>query len=385
MAALSQQPEAEMSLNEVQALRDFATVIDEAGNFAKLFIVKNSDTEILFKRAMEVRIKILGMINGDTERDKHDALHSMSQLAIVYYAQCRWSEAEKLGLEVVEKSQSELGLKHLCTLQFMASLGKIYLIQHRLDKAEEIHLQVCRALITTGAPYSRRLSALSSLAQVYSSQGRMKKALIIQIRIVSELEMTGLDPHTAVRYKGDLAATLHKIGRVKEAIEMDMQNIEESERICGAQHDDTLWRRYQLYLSLLLAGQPEKALENLMQLLPAVIQGHGQDFPLTLIVMTAIARAWISLGRFDEAERMASEALELFRTGSSLEGVLSFKYMELVVCNLHIHDRNTKAKEVLLPVIAKRLRLLGVEHEETVRSVVILASIQSSLAKQSGR
>lgn len=113
---------------------------------------------------------------------------------------------------------------------------------------------------------------------------------------------------STMNYLDGLAKTLQQLGRFEEAIEVQMQKIEELESEKGAQRHATFSARLDLYRTFLDQGQKEKALENLMDLLPAVMKAHDQ---LCLQVMGNITTTFVQLHRFDEAEKMFSQQSEL--------------------------------------------------------------------------
>ncbi len=55
--------------------------------------------------------------------DHPDTLTSMAKLASTFWNQGRWSEAEKLNVQVMETSKTKLGADHPDTLTSMANLA----------------------------------------------------------------------------------------------------------------------------------------------------------------------------------------------------------------------------------------------------------------------
>ncbi|KAK3619212.1 hypothetical protein LTR56_024172 [Elasticomyces elasticus] len=66
----------------------------------------------------------------------------MSNLALTYWSQGRWQEAEKLAVEVVETRKQVLGEEDLDTLTSIGNLSLTHWNQGRWQKAEELQVQV---------------------------------------------------------------------------------------------------------------------------------------------------------------------------------------------------------------------------------------------------
>ncbi|KAF4631143.1 hypothetical protein G7Y89_g6995 [Cudoniella acicularis] len=72
---------------------------------------------------------------------KHpDTLTSIANLALTYWNQGRWKEAEELNLQVIETRKRVLGQEHPDTLATIANLASTYRNQGRLKEAEELDL-----------------------------------------------------------------------------------------------------------------------------------------------------------------------------------------------------------------------------------------------------
>ena len=379
-AALMQRPQTGALSNEAQALSDFATVMHNAGSYAKFITLNTFDAESLLKTAMEVRFKILDMKGMDTKKNKIDAMSSMGRLAMTYCDQGQWSEAEKLGSGVVAKSQSEFGLKHRFTLHHMNSLAHIYENQGRLDEAEKIFLEILRTMDEVSKPMVREsMHTQNYLAIVYTKQGKLEEALTIQARLakLSEEELGSAHDDT-LHYMNRMAETLQELGRLKEAINMQTQITQIHERIHGARHPATLSNRFFLDSHLLFQGEIEKAIKQLKHLLPLVIEVHGQDYALTIQIMVMIAVAWRILSRFDEAEKLLSQALDICKRGET-DQETTLIAMQILVQNLHLQGRNTKAEEFALQLLERQTKAFGLDHPDTKETMNLLASIQKDL------
>ena len=247
-AALSQKDEAEVRPNGAQALRDFATVMHSAGRYARFSTFYMYDVKNLFKTAMEVRIKILGMKNMDTLINKIDTMSSMEELAKTYSMQGQSEKAKELGLDVIKWSESEFGLKHMNTLHHMECLADIYQEEDDLYQAQRILLQVIEAMREMDAPFDRTLPLLSLVAMLRRAQGNLELAFTLQeLAVKNAEEVFGPADHHTLDHMDRMAEILQDLGRLDEAVDMQTQVVEETERISGTQHYGAFMARYRLY------------------------------------------------------------------------------------------------------------------------------------------
>jgi tetratricopeptide (TPR) repeat protein len=65
----------------------------------------------------------------------------MANLAVTYYEQKRWEEAEKLELQVVEARKRVLGPEHPDTLTSMHNLAYTYMGQGRRREAKQLEAE----------------------------------------------------------------------------------------------------------------------------------------------------------------------------------------------------------------------------------------------------
>jgi tetratricopeptide repeat protein len=94
-----------------------------------------TEAETLGMQVMETRMRVLGPKHPDT-------LSSMQNLARIYLSQGQWSGAEKLFVQVMQTGKTVLGPEHPDTLTSMANLASTYLRQGRWTEAEKLETQL---------------------------------------------------------------------------------------------------------------------------------------------------------------------------------------------------------------------------------------------------
>jgi len=105
-------------LKDESSIVEWATVLYRAAWFAET-IGNIADAEMLARKAMKARKKVLGQEHEDT-------LRSVAMVGLAYKLEGRWDDAEKLEVEVMETSKTKLGADHPSTLTSMANLASTY-------------------------------------------------------------------------------------------------------------------------------------------------------------------------------------------------------------------------------------------------------------------
>ncbi len=111
--------------------------------------------------------------------DHPDTLTSMANLALTYWSQGRWAEAEKLEVEVMETRKTKLGADHPDTLMSMANLAARYSYQGLQDEGKKLKVQVMETRKKLGVYHPSTLSSMANLAFTWRSQGRHADALTL--------------------------------------------------------------------------------------------------------------------------------------------------------------------------------------------------------------
>ena len=127
---------------------------------------------------METRKTVLGPEHPDT-------LTSMDNLASTYRNQGRWTEAEKLFVQVMETRKTVLGPEHPDTLTSMDNLASTYRNQGRWTEAEKLQVQVMETSKTVlGPEHPDTLMSMWNLSHTLKSCADMLR-LYLCFKLVS--------------------------------------------------------------------------------------------------------------------------------------------------------------------------------------------------------
>jgi DNA-binding winged helix-turn-helix (wHTH) protein len=117
-----------------------------------------------------------------------------------------------------------------------------------------------------------------------------------------------VSPANRIKVTSSLALTLMRQGQSREAERLAREAVNQSTRLMGADHANTLVARQHLVTSWVMQGEAEKALEASAPLLKAMQARFGPDHRFTLALHSTRFEGFSMLGQYDraslEAERV---------------------------------------------------------------------------------
>jgi tetratricopeptide (TPR) repeat protein len=150
--------------------------------------------------------------------------------------------------------------------------------------------------------------------------------------------------------------------------------VDDSLRVLGDDHPDTLTARSNLASSYTQAGRPADAITILEKLVGDRVRAHGDEHPETLTAWANVACSYTEAGRTDEAIAI------LKRVVAARVRLLGAEHMSTIAAqgNLAVSYRRAgRAVDAITieeKVVAGRVRLLGDEHPDTLTARANLAS-----------
>ncbi|KAL8290752.1 hypothetical protein RB597_008822 [Gaeumannomyces tritici] len=174
--------------------------------------------------------------------DHTTTLTSMAALAETLYAQGRLQKAEELQVEVLEAGKAKFGADHFITMGSMADLASTYYAQGRLEEAEQLEVKVLEASkAKLGPDNPDALTWMANLAFIFYAQGRLEEAEKLQVEVF-ETSKTKLGPdhHTTLTRMNSLAWTLNKQGRGEVALGLMKDCAQRRQQVLGPDHPSTV-------------------------------------------------------------------------------------------------------------------------------------------------
>ena len=241
--------------------------------------------------------------------------NSLNNLALLYYSQGRYEQAEPLLVQALEMRKRILGEHHPDVANSLNNLAGLYDSQGRYEEAEPLLVQALemRKRIL-GEHHPDVASSLNNLASLYDSQGRYEQAEPLYVQALEIFKRILGEHHPDVASSLNNRAYLYySQGRYEDAEPLYLQALEIFKRILGEHHPqvaNSLNNLAGLYNS---QGRYEQAEPLLVQALEMRKRILGEHHPQVATSLNNLASLYYSQGRYEQAEPLLVQALEIFK------------------------------------------------------------------------
>jgi tetratricopeptide (TPR) repeat protein len=253
---------------------------------------------------------------------KADLLHNASSY---FRVKGYHGRAEQVGREAVEMRQKLLGSSHPDTILSLTSLSRIHMEQGRLDDAIKVQQSaVTQTMLNTKEEVGENihaknhieanLHATRHLAAIYGIQGQYEKAEKLELQVVDESKrLLGENHPDTLLAMRDLGVTYGCLGRPDEAKPLHQHVLKLRKQILGDDHPETLISMSDLAITY-CQQDPLKNASKVELLMCFVVEARkrilGNQHPNTLQAMRDLAIVYELQNRDDEVESIKSEILE---------------------------------------------------------------------------
>lgn len=327
------------------------------------------EAEAFFREVVEFRTSVLGAEHPDT-------LKSISKLALTYHAQSRFQESKILGLRAVEAQKKMLGEEHPETLSTMSHLAMTYSDLSQWKEAEALELQTMELRMRVlGDEHPDTLVGMSNLVYLYNCQGWWKKAEELgQRTTTARKKVLGAEHPDTLLSIGNLAHTYNNQGRYQDAEELLAHVVEVRIRTLGKDHPHTLSGMSNLGVSFHNQGRWDESEALQAQVVAARKARLGPEHFSTLTSMAHLSTTYHSQGRWTEAEELGLQVMELRKKVLGLEHHHTLTSMTNLASIYLDEGQLAKAEELGLQVLAIRIKVLGIDHHHSLASMEYLAA-----------
>lgn len=217
-----------------------------------------------------------------------DDLYSLKAkwiLGSILYCEGHYDRAEKLLIETLAYAKSILGLNHETTLTVMSALSTVYILQDRLDEAEDLTFEVLnRHIKTFGEEDPFKTSVyMHNVATVYAQQRRYTEAEEMLLKVIDVKRKTfGQDHISTLKSMACLACVYRDLKRRQEAETLFLRMSESLGRVLGEEHPDTILSMYDLAWAWKEMDRYEDAVELMVKCVQLRTRVLGPDHPFTL-------------------------------------------------------------------------------------------------------
>ncbi|KAJ4294113.1 hypothetical protein N0V90_007803 [Kalmusia sp. IMI 367209] len=326
------------------------------------------NAEAFFREVMEHRTNVLGAEHSDT-------LKSIAKLALTYHAQSRFQESKVLGLRAMEAQKRVLGEEDPETLATMSHLAMTYSDLSQWKEAEELELQTMKLRIRVlGGEHPDTLVGLSNLVYLYNCQGSWKKAEELGEQVISaRKKVLGIDHPDTLLSVGNLAHTYNNQGRYRDAEKLLVEVMNGRIRVLGKNHPHTLSGMSNLGVSYHNQGRLDEAEALQSQVVEARKALLGLEHFSTLTSMAHLSSTYHNQGRLTEAEKLGLQVMESRKKVLGPEHHHTLNSMTNLASIYLDNEQLRKAEELGLQVLAIRIRVLSMEHHHSLASMEHLA------------
>lgn len=224
-------------------------------------------------------------------------------LADAYHRAGRWSEAEKLKLEVLQWDRELWGADHPNTIIATGNLASTYRSQGRFEEAEKLEADVLKRLRKIlGAEHPHTLAAASNLSRTRRDLGRYKEAEELWVEVLEQRRrILGIEHPDTLLTAGNVVTAYYSSGRFEEAETLNAEVLEARRRVLGVEHPDTLTAALNLASIYSKRGRWEESEKLAVDVLEKRRRLLGVEHPRTIVAQNNLAYGYCDQGRWDDA------------------------------------------------------------------------------------
>jgi serine/threonine protein kinase len=322
------------------------------------------------ERSVQLRQEHLGPEHLDT-------LDSVGHLAWLRCGQGRNKEAAELLEEGMSSCRRVLGDDHVRMLGFANTLGCVYVDLGRYDEAEQLYLKcIPTAQRVLGEKKGLSLFMVGNLGQTYERQGRYEEAERQLLEMLHLRDGFWDDEYVyTLRYKSFLAGIYRKQKRYEQAkrlyleiLPIHLEILPIQRRDLGDEHYMTLYSVTGLARAYMHLEDYEQADELFSEAMEGLQKVRGKEHPETAGCMNGLAVLRTKQKRYDEAESLFSEALNGRQRELGEDHPDTLESMHDLAVLYKEQGDNDKAAKLLLEALEGRRLKLGDTHPHTLES-----------------
>ena len=329
--------------------------------------------ENMFQEHFNITEKILGPEHQETLRDK-------SCLAfIIFFYKGQFSEGEESYRKTLALRETALGEEHPDILTCMANLAQMLRRQGKHVAAVEMHRKVLasrKKVLTEQHPDT--LVSLDYLSQALTAIGDHKAAEETCQQALQRLD-SKLGPKHPKTFQvmGSLAYVLSSQMRYEDSEKMYRQVLAIRKEVLGIDHRDTIMNSILLGGVLESQGLFEEAEELYRESLPASQKQMGSEHPDTINCLRRLATV-LRVQRKPDAEARTWELLEL-QEKTSIVPRETMLTIHCLASRLEDRQDYSGAEKMFRKLMELRKQVFGLESDEMVR---VMRELMFNLGQQ---
>jgi tetratricopeptide (TPR) repeat protein len=337
-----------------------------------------TEAEPLYVRSLAIREEQLGANHPHTAT-------SLNNLAGLYQAMGRYAEAEPLYGRSLAITEEKLGANHPHTATSLNNLAELYQSMGRYAEGEPL---LVRSLAITeeqlGANHPRTATSLNNLAGLYQAMGRYTEAEPLYGRslAITEEQLGANHPDTATSLN-NLAGLYQAMGRYAEGEPLYVRSLAITEEQLGANHPDTATSLNNLAILYGSTGKYAEAEPLYVRSLAIREEQLGANHPDTATSLNNLALLYGSTGKYAEAEPLYVRSLAIIEEQLGANHPHTASSLNNLALLYGSTGKYAEAEPLYVRSLAIREEQLGANHPDTANSLNNLAGLYESTGKYS--
>jgi tetratricopeptide (TPR) repeat protein/CHAT domain-containing protein len=346
----------------VPTLTLLANVLSNLGRF--------KEAEVLYKRSLVINEAHLGAKDG--------VITDLNNLAVLYWRQVRYDEAERLYRRILDIYSSAGEDRTSGGATVLDNIARLYLDQGRYAEAESILGQSLDIRQKVGGEKDPAMTGtLSHLARLHALRSELDKAESFYRRSIAVLEMAyGADNPKVAESLLELANLFLLIGRYSNAeplIERSKDIYKKSVGSDGLEMADIFGFAAKISLA---KGNYAEAEDLLKRELAIKERAYGPSSPAVSGGFVSLGQVYQAQRRYDVAETFFKRAIAITEPLQHLGGHASTPTLGSYLANLYLDQRRYDEAEPLLEqALESEEKLSGPESIPTAHSLNNLAEV----------
>jgi hypothetical protein len=283
-----------------------------------LFVLDETD------EAGKLRKEVLEACRTHMGDHHHETLTAKCALGEIRHSQGRHGESKVLLEQAVTGLTDLLGLDHPDTLNAIDYLGRtvcMFYTKESIMRARELHQQAVDGMrIVHGRHHLRTLEAcenLCSTAIKSGDQAQLNEAKVMMEEVLEvRKEKYGKEHGFTLLSMVNLSSVRSGLDDLKGAEELLQSALEIGERDLGRDHQACLWGRYllgKIWVKKKEWAKVEPYIVDVTHRQMRMLQGRGRYHPDRLGGLVDLVTVYHALGKAEDRDRVAYEALEGFK------------------------------------------------------------------------
>ncbi|ONK13785.1 tetratricopeptide repeat protein [Streptomyces sp. MP131-18] len=346
------------------AEQELARAYEEAGRTADL---------------VTMRLRVLGAWDKAEGQDSERTLRALANLAKARLLDGdRTEQPLSMHRVVLDAFLRKLGPDHKDVLWARDDLARAY------DTLGDLHA-AAEVLETNAAAWRRvrgpadlaTIVCVRHLADVRTALGDVAEAVRVREQLVRDVtEFKGPDDPETLVVRTDLAFARQADDMAGSTALLDGV-VTDSERVLGADHPDTLFRRQRLAGALLASGDLRRGLAEQRRAHAGLAAGLGHGHRTTLDAKSMLGAGLVAADDADAGIRVLEETVAEQAAALGADDADTLDTRESLVMALSVTERTGRAREAAESLVADCHRTLGPDHERTRRAREMLDEVRT--------